>query len=128
MYFSYPFEFNVQAELATPAMIHLHVSPSISSRRELFDTYANQFCFPDYFGENWDAFIDCMSDLSWIDADEIMVVHEGLPSLPDKDLCLYLESLQDVLGRARSTDRPRARFLFRESDRARIDELLGASH
>jgi hypothetical protein len=29
--------------------------------------------FPPYFGENWDAFFDCVTDLSWLRADALVL-------------------------------------------------------
>jgi len=31
--------------------------------------------FPDYFGMNWDAFADCLTDLSWMEANRILVLY-----------------------------------------------------
>lgn len=32
--------------------------------------------FPDWFGHNWDAFADCLADLSWLPADGYVIVLE----------------------------------------------------
>jgi len=34
----------------------------------LFEKLAHDFDFPDYFGKNWDALTDCLSDLNWLDS------------------------------------------------------------
>ena len=85
--------------------VRLLIKASVASRDELFDAYATNLAFPSYFGRNWDAFVDCLSDLSWIDEAEVTVAHESLPSLQTKDLNSYLECLRDVLARSRRGDR-----------------------
>lgn len=36
--------------------------PGIADREALFDALAEALSFPDYFGRNWDAVADCLSD------------------------------------------------------------------
>ncbi len=120
MYSTAKFEFlNVDAGDAD-----LRLDDTLSMREEVFQIYAKKLNFPDYFGRNWDAFIDCLSDLSWIDQDAVIVVHDALPSLKDSELRSYLECLQDVIARIRPEDRPKPRFVFRERDRDRIAGLF----
>ncbi len=32
--------------------------------------------FPDYFGDNWDAFADCLTDMSWHEADGFVILYD----------------------------------------------------
>lgn len=40
----------------------------------LFDEFGATMQFPDYFGENWPALDECLSDLSWMPAKAYAVV------------------------------------------------------
>lgn len=49
----------------------------ISTKAEFLDAVADALAFPDYFGRNWDALDDCLSDITepttveWVDADQL---------------------------------------------------------
>ncbi len=73
------------------------ISESLSSKESLLNEFARQAFFPEYFGINWDAFDECLRDLSWIDQRRLVIVHHGLPlSNAEKELKTYLEVLRDV--------------------------------
>lgn len=65
----------------------------------LFDSYARQFMFPEYFGANWPAFKECMTHLSGLPAPAYLtVIRQGglvLSSEP-ADLPTYLRIIDDV--------------------------------
>jgi RNAse (barnase) inhibitor barstar len=51
------------------------------SARSCFDEFAASLQFPYYFGENWDALADCMTDFSWIDREKLLIIIFDSPSL-----------------------------------------------
>jgi len=43
-------------------------------RASMFDEFATACDFPDWFGRNWDAFVDCLRDLSWLPDAPVVVL------------------------------------------------------
>ena len=58
-------EFKIKKENYCSKMIR---GKKCNTKEKLFDEFAAAFQFPDYFGENWDAFNECINDLDWISA------------------------------------------------------------
>lgn len=46
----------------------------LTSKDAFLDQIARLMEFPDYFGRNWDALEDCLTDLAWIDASAVVLV------------------------------------------------------
>ena len=61
-----------QAELGIESKI-LRGS-KMRSAEALFDEFGAVMQFPDYFGENWNAFYECLTDLSWMPANAYVLV------------------------------------------------------
>ena len=60
----------------------------------LFSNFTRFASFPDYFGQNWDAFSDTLRDLSWVDAHTVLIAHEDVPLAANtQDLLVYLDIL-----------------------------------
>jgi Barstar (barnase inhibitor) len=67
----------------------------VSSLDRYFKVLAELFQFPDYFGGNWDAVADCLTDLSWEEGDRILVAYsnyQGLRGGEDWDLVMEIWS------------------------------------
>lgn len=52
--------------------------------------------FPSWFGENWDALEDCLTDLSWLEAQGHVLLIEGSAGIARQDFAVFAE----VLGSA----------------------------
>jgi RNAse (barnase) inhibitor barstar len=70
---------------------------NIDDRTQLFDAYAQYLALPDYFGKNWDAFSECLRDLTWVVERRIVIIHEDLPVFDGATLRIYLEVLADCI-------------------------------
>ena len=51
----------------------------------LYEQLESAFQLPDYFGKNLDALYDCLNDLSWVKANEIVFYIKNYPLLLDDD-------------------------------------------
>lgn len=69
----------------------------------LFNEFGAVFQFPNYFGENWDAFEECLRDLSWLNYEAIVLVITDTENLllnaVSKDFCILVEILNGVTMR-----------------------------
>jgi len=53
-----------------------------AGKGDLIGRIAAALAFPAWFGGNWDALEDCLSDLSWASADGYVLLFEGAGDLP----------------------------------------------
>lgn len=59
---------------------------SVTDKEEFLGLCAETFQFPDYFGGNWDALYDCLTDLSWADTPSgYLVVYAGWQALAQEE-------------------------------------------
>jgi len=80
--------------------------------------------FPDWFGGNWDALEDCLSDLSWVTADGYVLLIEGAAQLP----LVERGTLADILASAAASwaERKRPFFAVFVDGPAALPELYNA--
>lgn len=80
---------------ASPNARQVRVPRGIRSKQKLFAIFARALRFPSYFGWNWDAFEECLLDLSWLPPElPIVVVHEALPFGETENRETYLSILE----------------------------------
>jgi len=87
-----------------------------TTKSAFLDECAAAWQFPCYFGENWDAFEECLTDLQWLPAEAYVfcvtrAVHllEKEPSDQQQQLLLVLQGIAKEWGQA-SPSRPAAVF------------------
>jgi ribonuclease inhibitor len=67
----------------------------IDTSRQLHERLAQAFGFPDYYGQNWDAFDECIRDVALPEVVELHGLFDLRGRLP-RDAKLLLKCLQDV--------------------------------
>jgi RNAse (barnase) inhibitor barstar len=53
----------------------------VRNKRRLMQSLAAGLALPDYFGANWDALADCLTDLEWVPADGYVLMLRDLDGL-----------------------------------------------
>jgi RNAse (barnase) inhibitor barstar len=98
----------------------------IDSKKTLFNAYNEQLRFPFYFGFNWDALKDCLCSLDeWLKEKEIMIIHDELPHLEEKELLIYITMLYDVCELwEKYPDVLNFQVFFPEKDKTTISKIL----
>jgi len=67
-----------------------------AAKDSLFAEFARELVFPDYFGNNWDAFDECISSLDWLPCTSHFILIRHATSLLSlgQDLKVLLKVLQ----------------------------------
>lgn len=69
----------------------------VQTKEELLRRFASALGFPEWFGMNWDALEDCLTDMSWRPAEGYLLFIEdidGLDDLPLEDRRVLFEILR----------------------------------
>jgi len=87
----------------------------VTSKEEFLQLCADTFAFPDWFGFNWDALHDCLTDLTWEDpATGHLVVYAGWQALAQEDpesFATALEIFAEAADLWQDSDTPMAVLL-----------------
>ena len=65
---------------------------AFADKEKLLKNIARALEFPDWFGGNWDALEDCLTDLSWRDAEGYVLLFEG--AKPGDELGVLIDVLR----------------------------------
>ncbi|MBI5027084.1 MAG: barstar family protein [Nitrospirae bacterium] len=92
-----------------------------TTKSGLFDEFASALQFPYYFGENWDAFDECLSDLEWLKGNAyiflISQANEILSKESDEELQRFIDILKNIaeewaISRENDKEQPRPAVPF----------------
>ena len=78
------------------SVIVLVIEVTVSSKFDVFKTFSSALKFPSYFSENWDSFDECINDLSWLDVEKVILIHQDWPNNNLSENTTYL----DIIDRA----------------------------
>lgn len=82
---------------------------AISNKAEFLQAIATAMSFPDYFGQNWDALEDCLTDLDWLNGDRFVLLYEQPDRFAQADPSEWqvaLDILRSAVDYWRTKNRP----------------------
>ena len=73
----------------------------LKNKEQLLKALKEGLCFPDYFGFNWDALQDCITDLSWLQGIiKVNVVIKNSSKLLNDEEASSLQVFLDIMDYA----------------------------
>jgi RNAse (barnase) inhibitor barstar len=73
---------DIQAAAARAKFAFFHIEgKNIARKEQLLNHVATALRFPGYFGENWDALEECLTDMEWVDAPGYMIYFDHIDGL-----------------------------------------------
>lgn len=103
------------------------IDPEINTGSELLKSLYYLLWFPGYFGFNWDALSDCLSDFHWVDIKQVVIIHRQVPTFLGDELGIYLGILNDAIVSWENDSSHNLDVYFKLEDKQRIEEILQVS-
>lgn len=97
------------------------------SETELLENLYTSLKFPNYFGLNWDALSDCITDLSWINERQIILIHSVNPGLNPAKFQIYISILKYAVERWQMHDDHKLMIFFPKESKEMVNKLLSIS-
>lgn len=95
-----PQEVKAVAARAKFAFFHIE-GRNIGRKEQLLNHVATALRFPGYFGDNWDALEECLTDMEWVDAPGYVIYYDHIDGLlaahPDQ-FSTFVEICRDAVG------------------------------
>jgi len=85
----------------------------------LLETLGRAMRFPEWFGHNWDALMDCLADLGWIPAEGYVVILEhcdGIHGRAEADFVQMLQVFENAANEWREQGIPLWCFVDMQAD------------
>ena len=86
---------------SSKGMAFFHLEGKQIERKEQFLNHAAvAMKFPSHFGNNWDAFYDCLTDMDWVDAEGYVIYFDHTDSFSghhESQLETVIELFQDAV-------------------------------
>ncbi|MGJ4748471.1 barstar family protein, partial [Leptospira sp. SA-E8] len=79
---SVPFSFG-SSGFDTNEVFYAHLRADIYKTEQLLQALYQLLWLPGYFGFNWDALHDCLTDFSWIRERTVVLEHAALPNISE---------------------------------------------
>lgn len=89
------------------------------NREEMLDLIGKGMDFPEWFGHNWDALLDCLADLGWRPAEGYVVILEhcdGIHGLAEADFVQTLQVFEAAANEWREQGIPFWCFVDMQAD------------
>ncbi len=100
------------------------IDKDVVSKAELLEELYNKLQLPDYFGFNWDALFDCLTDFHWINEKRIVLIHEKLPLLSIDELKVYLRILVEAIDSWKNDKEHHFEVVFPKQIKDTVQQLI----
>ncbi len=91
----------------------------VRNKTKLLDAIGRAMQFPEWFGHNWDALLDCLADLGWIPAEGYVVILEhcdGIHGHAEADFVQTLQVFENAANEWREQGIPLWCFVNMQAD------------